>query len=403
MEHKIDAPEAGPPELYFLVARFIEAAGLHHSARVFGAELQERGLLGREIDWTGTSTHADLRSFEQRFPNVPGHQLAVLFQGAQAVSFLRPPLLPTHRPQFTPAEESLRAKLGAASRRAGYEQQRELLRFFRETTVKLASARACLRVHRHDLLLLKSAQPPHGLLEIDTGAPDLSDAAATAAIRQRAELIRRQVEAARFASESEGRVAGLAEQLPLAQDVTDALSSLRLAGGSSARNPRRSVAALLASSEVRDTRRRPGASLRQWPTSGLPHRGLESLLKSRYEPGKVLNGHGFNEVYCVVFDQTGRFLATGADDMLVKVWNVDSALLMYSLRGHMGEITDLAVSPNNALLASSDTKQMIRVWALEDGSPVAVLSGHGEPLARCAGHTCAVQPPAVFACVSMHR
>jgi|MDSY01.2.fsa_nt_gb hypothetical protein len=43
------------------------------------------------------------------------------------------------------------------------------------------------------------------------------------------------------------------------------------------------------------------------------------LLARRYDQGKVLNGHGFHEVYCVTFDQTGRYAVTGADDMIVKV------------------------------------------------------------------------------------
>ena len=62
----------------------------------------------------------------------------------------------------------------------------------------------------------------------------------------------------------------------------------------------------------------------------------------------------------------------------IKVWCVDEALLLYSLRGHLGYITDLSISPNNVLLASSDDKRMIRVWVLASGVPVAALQNHAD-------------------------
>jgi len=71
--------------------------------------------------------------------------------------------------------------------------------------------------------------------------------------------------------------------------------------------------------------------------------------------------------------QSEHFLFSAA---FYQVWALDTAELLHSLRGHLGEITDLAVSPNNVLLASSDTKQVVRVWALATGAPVAVLK-HG--------------------------
>ncbi|URD80790.1 Bromodomain [Musa troglodytarum] len=41
-----------------------------------------------------------------------------------------------------------------------------------------------------------------------------------------------------------------------------------------------------------------------------------------------------------------------------------------------GDITDLAVSSNNAVVASSANDFIIRVWRLPDGHPISVLKGH---------------------------
>ncbi|OSX68499.1 hypothetical protein BU14_2687s0001, partial [Porphyra umbilicalis] len=46
------------------------------------------------------------------------------------------------------------------------------------------------------------------------------------------------------------------------------------------------------------------------------------------------------------------------------------------LRGHGGDVTDLAWSPDGARLASASIDNTVLVWAVADGRRVAVLSGH---------------------------
>ncbi|KAL9168330.1 hypothetical protein ABFS82_04G008000 [Erythranthe guttata] len=88
-----------------------------------------------------------------------------------------------------------------------------------------------------------------------------------------------------------------------------------------------------------------------------------------------LRGHR-NAVYCAIFDRSGRYVITGSDDRLVKIWSMETALCLASCRGHEGDITDLSVSSNNALVASASNDFTIRVWRLPDGYPISVLRGH---------------------------
>ncbi|PON72397.1 Guanine nucleotide-binding protein, beta subunit [Trema orientale] len=88
-----------------------------------------------------------------------------------------------------------------------------------------------------------------------------------------------------------------------------------------------------------------------------------------------LRGHR-DAVYCAIFDRSGRYVITGADDRLVKIWSMETALCLASCRGHEGDITDLAVSSNNVLVASGSNDFVVRVWRLPDGMPVSVLQGH---------------------------
>ncbi|CAO2818728.1 unnamed protein product [Amaranthus hypochondriacus] len=90
---------------------------------------------------------------------------------------------------------------------------------------------------------------------------------------------------------------------------------------------------------------------------------------------KRLRGHR-NAVYCAIFDRVGRYVITGSDDRLVKIWSMETAFCLASCRGHEGDITDLAVSSNNALVASASNDFVIRVWRLPDGLPISILQGH---------------------------
>ncbi|URD83166.1 WD domain, G-beta repeat domain containing protein [Musa troglodytarum] len=100
-----------------------------------------------------------------------------------------------------------------------------------------------------------------------------------------------------------------------------------------------------------------------------------STLVQKMEIIKKLRGHQ-NAVYCATFDRSGRYVITGSDDRLVKIWSMETAFCLASCRGHEGDITDLAVSSNNAVVASSANDSIIRVWHLPDGHPISVLKGH---------------------------
>ncbi|KAK9885011.1 hypothetical protein WA026_009238 [Henosepilachna vigintioctopunctata] len=86
-------------------------------------------------------------------------------------------------------------------------------------------------------------------------------------------------------------------------------------------------------------------------------------------------GH-LSSVYCLLFDATGRYILTGADDLLVKLWSAYTGRLLASFRGAQYEISDISVNLENTLLAAGSLDHILRVWSLQTGFPVAVLSGH---------------------------
>ncbi|CAA0834251.1 Unknown protein [Striga hermonthica] len=100
-----------------------------------------------------------------------------------------------------------------------------------------------------------------------------------------------------------------------------------------------------------------------------------STIVQKMQNIKNVRGHR-NAVYCAIFDRSGRYVITGSDDRLVKIWSMETAYCLASCRGHEGDITDLAVNVNNTLVASASNDCIIRVWRLPDGLPISVLRAH---------------------------
>ena len=138
------------------------------------------------------------------------------------------------------------------------------------------------------------------------------------------------------------------------------------------------------------------------PLPRTTHKGIPSQITSlrrnitmrRMSHAATINTHLAYPIYCLRFDRTGRYFVTGADDYLSRVFCLGShihaksgakldpqsyqrgAVLVCTLRGHAGVINDIAVSSDNAFLATASEDGDCRVWGLRDGSPIAILRGH---------------------------
>lgn len=90
---------------------------------------------------------------------------------------------------------------------------------------------------------------------------------------------------------------------------------------------------------------------------------------------KKITGHRSN-VYCVKIDSTGRWIVSGSDDRLVKLWNARTGLLCCTYRGHTGFVCDIALYEAKQLIATSSVDTTVRIWEMLTGRPVAVLTAH---------------------------
>ena len=90
---------------------------------------------------------------------------------------------------------------------------------------------------------------------------------------------------------------------------------------------------------------------------------------------RVLRFHS-DAVNAVAFLKDGRFVTTGTDAKIA-IWRTNNAEPEQILDGHTAPIVALAVSPDDALLASASWDHSVRIWPLAGGAP-RIFEGHSQ-------------------------
>ncbi|MBW4512813.1 MAG: WD40 repeat domain-containing protein [Scytonematopsis contorta HA4267-MV1] len=95
-----------------------------------------------------------------------------------------------------------------------------------------------------------------------------------------------------------------------------------------------------------------------------------------------LTGHS-GIVTSIAISNDGETLVSGCADKTIKVWNLQTGILIRTLSGEVGEVSSVAVSPNGDLLAvgsSAHPKSNVKVWNLATGKLLHTLLGHQKPV-----------------------
>lgn len=75
----------------------------------------------------------------------------------------------------------------------------------------------------------------------------------------------------------------------------------------------------------------------------------------------------------IVFSPDGRLLASrGLENKSIQLWSIQEGVIKHQLIGHKDNVTSLAFSPNNQLLASSGNES-IKIWNVKNGKLVGTL------------------------------
>jgi len=81
-------------------------------------------------------------------------------------------------------------------------------------------------------------------------------------------------------------------------------------------------------------------------------------------------------VGAVAVSPDGRWMASGSDDGMLRIYDSTSGSLLRSWAGHTSYVSNLAFSPDSDLLASGSDDKTIKLWKVQDGRLVRTLIGH---------------------------
>lgn len=76
----------------------------------------------------------------------------------------------------------------------------------------------------------------------------------------------------------------------------------------------------------------------------------------------------------VCFSPDGKFLATGAEDRLIRIWDIENRKIVMILQGHEQDIYSLDYFPSGDKLVSGSGDRTVRIWDLRTGQCSLTLS-----------------------------
>ncbi|KAG2126823.1 WD40-repeat-containing domain protein [Suillus clintonianus] len=80
--------------------------------------------------------------------------------------------------------------------------------------------------------------------------------------------------------------------------------------------------------------------------------------------GAPLQGHT-GPVRSVSVSPDGKYIVSGSDDKIIRVWDLGTGETVGSLRGHTGPIWSVSISPDSKHIVSGSEDKSIRVWDLD--------------------------------------
>ncbi|GMF09828.1 unnamed protein product [Phytophthora lilii] len=354
-------------EVYFLIADFLKRrSACHKAADVLIQELAEHQLLRGGVDWTGKPRAATYEDYRARHRDISSGHLVELLQGAAATF-----------PRLNAKKE-----VGEAVKDAPTEQNNSLLlrsRVRRQLQLPRDERKKLAKDIVNELFRLRGVMKTLRVVEKVIRKYERYQQYTTASRVEDlpAELQMMMLGGDTMKSETKtDKVTTLAADVRALKQLFQLRQERAMVEKQIETLMDRAKRSGLFQTTVRTGRNQASLLRRREVSSKHDTQLPPAYVYSRIRRLKTLSGHLQIQAYCLAYDKLGKVVITGSDDRLVKIWSLRTGDLLFTLRGHVGNITDLAVNHSNTLLASSSDDKTVRVWELSTGAPVAVLVGH---------------------------
>ncbi|CAL1413229.1 unnamed protein product [Linum trigynum] len=121
------------------------------------------------------------------------------------------------------------------------------------------------------------------------------------------------------------------------------------------------------------------SSSRNFSTSAIieriPSRWPRPEWHAPWKNYRVISGH-LGWVRSIAFDPSNTWFCTGSADRTIKIWDVASGRLKYTLTGHIEQIRGLAVSQRHTYMFSAGDDKQVKCWDLEQNKVIRSYHGH---------------------------
>lgn len=122
--------------------------------------------------------------------------------------------------------------------------------------------------------------------------------------------------------------------------------------------------------------RRSVAGSPPWLRSLTPVRESSSLLRT-------LAGHQGDVSVCA-FSPDGARLASATSTGQMRLWEVDTGKMLWSIQAHTFPIRACTFDPAGRQLVSASNDGTLKLWSATNGEELGKLSGHAQPVLACA-------------------
>jgi len=111
--------------------------------------------------------------------------------------------------------------------------------------------------------------------------------------------------------------------------------------------------------------------LRLWDTSNLDYNSVCEQLPVR----SAIPAHD-KEINAVAVSPNDAYVASASQDKLIKIWKLPDLVLSNTLKGHKRGVWSVSFSPVDQALVSASGDKTLRLWNLKDGSCLRTFEGH---------------------------